>query len=256
MPAARLNRLTNAPPARDPGAGSTAGSRDSRAARPPARELPATALRVERAPMHGQILPHLRQDIVCGRWRPGQRLPEPLLCEEFGVSRTPLRDVFRALESEGLLRLIPHVGAVVTEASTPDLLERMELLGALEQFAAAKVASTADADTIAALSELQEAMIAAGQRGDQRDYFSLNDRFHRRLVLGARNAALADAHEHVMWHVHRARHLANEQEPLDAEPRSHHQRIIDSIIAGDAQAAADAIREHLDQVARLITRKP
>src|ERR1700744_1564646 len=85
-----------------------------------------------RESMHVAILAQLRLDIVEGRWQAGERLPEPLLCEEFGVSRTPLRDAFRILEPEALVELIPHVGAVVTAPDASDIIGAFGVLALLE----------------------------------------------------------------------------------------------------------------------------
>ena len=196
------------------------------------------------------VLPRLRSDIVRGRWAPGQRLREPVLCELFGVSRTPLRDAFRVLESEGLVQVTPHVGVVVTPATTPALREHVELLAALEQFAAGRTAERDEPATRRRLEALHLRMQAAARRGDQGAYLRLNDRLHRAIVLGAGNAALADAHEHARWHVHRARHLANALEPFDPDSATRHQAVIDAILRGDGAGAREAMHVHLDEVAR------
>lgn len=231
-------------------------TRPSRPAPSPPRAASA-GTRAERARRLDDVLPRLRRDIVGGRWSPGQRLPEPQLCALFGVSRTPLRDAFRVLESEGLVQVTPHVGAVVTPATTPALREHVELLAALEQHAAGRTAERADAATRVRLSGLHQRMQAAAERGDRRTYLRLNDRFHRAIVLAAGNTALADAHEHAMWHVHRARHLAYALEPFDAHPTGgHHQAVIDAILRGDAAAAREAMRAHLDEVAQRLADAP
>lgn len=209
---------------------------------------------VWREPMHGQILPHLRQDIITGRWRPGDRLPEPGLCREFNVSRTPLRDALRVLEAEGLVRMIPHVGAVVTEATGPDIGEKMELLTAIEQFAAFKLAQLGTSTAVQRIERLHAEMQEAAARTDASLYYRLNDDFHRTIVLGTGNRSLADAHERVMWHVHRARHLANMHEPLSQNAALHHQGIVDGIVRRDPDAAERAMREHLAEVAQIIAR--
>lgn len=211
-------------------------------------------LAVLREPMRGQILPHLRRDIITGRWRPGDRLREPGLCREFNVSRTPLRDALRVLEGEGLIRVIPHIGAIVTEASSPDIGEKMELLTAIEQFAAFKVARLGSEKTLQRIKRLHSAMQEAAGRGDARRYYRLNDDFHRAIVLGAENSSLAEAHERVMWHVHRARHLANMHEPLSRNAALHHKDIVDSIVGRDPEAAERAMRQHLIEVAQIIAR--
>src|SRR3954451_2412020 len=76
-------------------------------------------------PIHEQVLPLIRRDIIENRWQPGERLPEPDLCAEFGVSRTPMRDVLKILEAEGLVQLLPHVGAVITRLDAPDLADKL-----------------------------------------------------------------------------------------------------------------------------------
>jgi len=216
----------------------------------------ARAVIVSREPIHEQILPHIRRDIVEGRWAPGERLPEPLLCKEFGISRTPLRDALKVLESEGLIELVPHVGAVVTDPSVPDVAEKMEVLAALEQIAAAKVARTRPKATLDAIRRLHKGMQRAAASHDPTTYYRLNDEFHRTIVLGAANKTLAEMHERIMWHVHRARHRANQYERLSEGAAEHHDRIVRHILDGEAAAASQAIAEHLDDVSATILGQP
>lgn len=212
----------------------------------------ARSAMVHREPIHEQILPHIRQDIVLGRWKPGDRLLEPDLCEEFGVSRTPLRDVLKILEMEGLVRLVPHVGAVVTELDSPDLMEKFEVLAGLEQTAARKVAQLRPRDVLARICDLNAAMGEAAAANRVKEYYRLNDDFHRAIVLGAHNATLALIHETVMWHVYRARHYVNEYEPLREGAVEHHSDIVNSILRGDCEAAGIAMREHMEEVMRTV----
>jgi DNA-binding GntR family transcriptional regulator len=206
-----------------------------------------------RRPFNAQILPYIRHDIVTGRWKPNERLSEPMLCRQFGVSRTPLRDAFKVLEAEGLIALVPHVGAVITDPTVPDVGEKMELLISLEQFAAHKLATLRPQAAVARIIECHRAMLDAARNAQAAAYYRLNDDFHRAIVLGTGNKTLADAHEKVMWHVHRARHLANEHEPLSTNAGLHHQGIVDAIEAGEADKAERAMREHLAEVSRIIT---
>jgi DNA-binding GntR family transcriptional regulator len=210
---------------------------------------------VSREPIHEQILPHIRDDNIAGRWPPGERLPEPLLCNECGISRTPLRDALKLLEAEGFVELQPHVGAVVTDPDLEDVAEKMEVLSALEQAAAAKLARTRPPAILETIQRLHEEMKRAALAGDAQTYFHLNDEFHRAIVLGAANRTLADMHEHIMWHVHRARRRANDYERFEQDAAEHHDRIVRHIIEGDAVAAAEAQLEHLEHVSSLILGK-
>jgi DNA-binding GntR family transcriptional regulator len=210
---------------------------------------------VAREPIHEQILPQIRADIIAGRWPPGERLPEPILCSEFGISRTPLRDALKLLEAEGFVELQPHVGAVVTDPDLADVAEKMEVLSALEQAAAAKVARTRPAAILKKIRRLHEEMKRAALAGDAQTYFRLNDEFHRAIVLGAANQTLADMHERIMWHVHRARRRANDYEQFEQDAAEHHGRIVRHIVDGDVTAAAEAQLEHLAHVSNLILGK-
>ena len=202
--------------------------------------------------MHDQILPHLRRDIVENRWKSGERLSEPLLCKEFGVSRTPLRQALKSLESEGLVRLIPHVGAVVTDPDAAEVGETMEILVSLEQLAATRVAQSGSAALLSEIEQIYKKMRAAADAMDVPRYYALNDRFHVTVVNGAGNRSLASLHEKVMWHVHRERHRANFNEPLTGESADSHKELVHAILARQPDAAGLAMRKHLEHVSELM----
>lgn len=207
---------------------------------------------VRYAPMHDQILPQLRRDIVENRWRSGERLSEPLLCKEFGVSRTPLRQALKTLETEGLVQLIPHVGAVVTDPNVDEIGERMEILIALEQLAATRVTEAADRAVLDEIQRVQDAMHEAVEKADAARYFTLNDEFHLAIVRGTRNRSLADTHEKVMWHVHRERHRVNFHESISNYNASSHEELIRAMMQRQPEAAGLAMRKHLEHVSRLM----
>jgi DNA-binding GntR family transcriptional regulator len=207
---------------------------------------------VQRIPIHEQVLPHIRRDIVENRWKPGCRLPEPALCGEFGISRTPLRQALKSLEAEGLVRLVPNVGAVVTDPDEIDLKEKMELLIALEQFATAQVAQADDRAVKTAIARIYRSMRDAAKRGRRARYFELNDDFHRTIVRGTRNATLIALHDKVMLHVERERHRANAGEPFSLEAAERHADIVSHILGRNAPAAGRAMQEHLGYVKDLM----
>lgn len=210
---------------------------------------------VRSAPMHDQILPHLRKDIVENRWKSGERLSEPLLCREFGVSRTPLRQALKTLEAEGLIRLVPHVGAVVTDPDVTDVGETMDILIGLEQLAATRVAQKRPADVLQHIEQIYKEMKQSARRGDAALYYDLNDRFHRTIVGGTGNQSLMDLHEKIMWHVHRERHRINEGESVSVESAESHDPIVDAICNGKADQAGRAMRAHLEAVRELMLKR-
>jgi DNA-binding GntR family transcriptional regulator len=200
-----------------------------------------------RESMHVAILEQLRLDIVEGRWQPGERLPEPLLCEEFGVSRTPLRDAFRILETERLVELIPHVGAVVTAPDASGINGAFEVLALLEAAAAETVARHRSPEVVRKLRKVCELMQIALEKGNHRRYFELNDDFHAAIVEGASNPVLQQTHEHLMWHVYRIRQTINRHRPFSREAGTgeEHQDIVQAIMDGESARAFALVRSHL-----------
>jgi DNA-binding GntR family transcriptional regulator len=128
----------------------------------------------------------------------------------------------------------------------------MEVLAALERLAAERVAETRPAATLSEIRRLHTGMKKAAATRDAATYYRLNDEFHRAIVVGSGNKTLMKMHERIMWHVHRARHRANEYERLSEDAAEHHDRIVRHILAGDAVAAAQATREHLRDVSDTI----
>jgi DNA-binding GntR family transcriptional regulator len=211
-----------------------------------------SAVVVRFAPMHEQILPHLRRDIVENRWKSGERLSEPLLCKQFGVSRTPLREALKTLEAEGLIRLVPHVGAVVTDPGATEIGETMEILIGLEQLAAIRVTQLKRREVLHDVKRAYDEMRLAAREGDAARYYELNNDFHLRIVRGTGNRSLVDLHEKVMWHVHRERHRANEVESVTVESAESHHEIVDAILEHRAEDAGCAMRKHLENVGKLM----
>jgi DNA-binding GntR family transcriptional regulator len=210
---------------------------------------------VSKGLIHEQVLPVLRNDIITNRWEPGERLPEPVLCEEFRISRTPLREAFKILEAEGLVELRPHVGVVVTPLDPPDLADKFEVLIGFEQFAASKVARLRSSETIEAIVQAQDAMEKALAAGDVAQYYDLNDEFHGAIVRGANNATLAQMHHNIMLHVRRARHRVHEYEPAHRTSSERHTAIIGFLQAGDEDGAGRAARAHLEDIANAVLSK-
>jgi DNA-binding GntR family transcriptional regulator len=211
---------------------------------------PASIVRF--APIHDQILPHLRRDIVENRWKSGERLSEPLLCKQFGVSRTPLRVALKTLEAEGLIRLVPHVGAVVTDPGATEIAETMEILIGLEQLAVIRVAQSKRPEVLHDIGRIYEEMRRAARRGDASRYYELNNDFHLCIVRGTGNRSLVDLHEKVMWHVHRERHRANVIEAVTVESAENHHEIVDAILEHRVEDAGRAMRKHLEDVSKLM----
>jgi DNA-binding GntR family transcriptional regulator len=205
-----------------------------------------------RRPLHDEIVPILRQEIITAKWPPGQRLPEPLLCERFGVSRTPLRDALKVLAGEGLLELTHNSGAVVTEPTADDIEGKLALIELLECHAAAEACARASEAELRQIAKLHQQMGEAFARRDMSRYFRLNDEVHAAAIAAAHNATLVDMHTNLSRHVERLRFLANAHEDLSVDSWSEHDNYIQALLARDARRVVITLRAHLQRVSRKI----
>ncbi|MCA0941852.1 GntR family transcriptional regulator [Salipiger pacificus] len=137
----------------------------------------------------------IRQAIIDGEYREGDRLIEAELAERAGVSRTPIRDALRRLEREGFVHIRAGSGAVVAKYSGSDLTDLFEIRAALETLGAGLAALHARAKDLDELEAMCDAMdkIAAGRGTDFLEAFSVqNTAFHLKILEMSRNPQLAE----------------------------------------------------------------
>ena len=135
--------------------------------------------------LYQQVAEQLRQRIFQHVLEPGAWIDELKMAEEFGISRTPLREALKVLAAEGLVTMKVRRGAYVTEVSSKDVRDVYHLLALLESDAAAAVASSADDAQLATLQALHDELGA--HRDDALQFFALNERFHIQLLTLADN---------------------------------------------------------------------
>lgn len=139
--------------------------------------------------LYEEVAESVRQRIFSRELAPGSWIDEVKLAQDFGISRTPLREALKVLATEGLVTMKLRRGAYVTEVSERDLTEVYHLLGLLESDAARTVARRARTEALAELQALHDALEQAGDpaRQDRERFFQLNERFHLRLLELADN---------------------------------------------------------------------
>ena len=128
--------------------------------------------------LRGQVETFLRQAIVEGRFKPGQRLIERELCEQLQVSRPSLREALRLLEAERLIRIVPHRGPVVAAVSLQEARDLYALRALLEGFAAREFALHAPDEPRAQLREAVGDLRAAAQHQDASGIVAAKTRFY------------------------------------------------------------------------------
>ncbi len=183
--------------------------------------------------------------ILDGRFPSGALITEGNVAAALGLSRTPVREAFARLASDGLLKVYPKRGALVVPVSAAEVESVMETRLLVEQFAIEKVIrcetelGPGPADAIA-----KQEGFAAG--GDPRGFLDADHEFHRVFVAAAGNAILLQLHDSMRDRQHRmgltalARDDARTPEALEE-----HRALTRAVTAGDADAAREIIRTHL-----------
>ncbi|MFF4013558.1 GntR family transcriptional regulator [Streptomyces sp. NPDC001843] len=186
-----------------------------------------------------RVLAGLRQDIIAGRLRPGDRLVERELAERFGVSRVPVREAIRALVNEGFVLFETPRRTVVRRLSPTDVRELFELREALEVYAAGLAASRATPEALAELRALLDQAATATGTGDAETITDVNTRFHDRIRALAGNTLLISVMEPVDGRLRWLTRQNVEWHQLLTE----HRELYDAIASGDPdRARAQALR--------------
>jgi DNA-binding GntR family transcriptional regulator len=192
-----------------------------------------------------RIRRELENAIVDGRYPPGSRLDPESLAEQFDCSRTPIREALQQLEASGLVRVLPKRGTYVSEWSAGELAERFEVMAEVEA-ACARLAARRITD--AELAEFEAVHAACGElaeAGDVDAYYLRNSDFHHCIYQATHNAFLTQeaSRLHAMLQPYRRMQLQvrNRMTRSFAE----HDAVVAAIRAGDPEAAAEAMRDHV-----------
>jgi DNA-binding GntR family transcriptional regulator len=201
-------------------------------------------------PLYEEVAELLRQRIFQRALEPGSWIDEMKIAEEFGISRTPLREALKVLAAEGLVTMKVRRGAYVTEVSQQDLSDVYHLLSLLESDAAAVVATKATDAELQELQALHTTLEAAATRGDTAgkantdQFFVVNEQFHMRLLEIANNRwrdqMVADLRKVMKLNRHNSLLKTGRIEESLAE----HRAIMEALAARDAALTAQRVREH------------
>ena len=204
-----------------------------------------SALTLTPRALYEEVAEQLRQRIFRRELEPGSWIDELKIAEEFGISRTPLREALKVLAAEGLVTMKVRRGAYVTEMSEKDLRDVYHLLSLLESDAAGVVAERATPEQLAALAALHAELEAAA--GEREQFFAVNERFHMLLLELAdnrwRSQMVADLRKVMKLNRH---HSLFKQGRIE-DSLSEHRAILAAMVARDASATIQAMRAHFAQ---------
>jgi DNA-binding GntR family transcriptional regulator len=189
----------------------------------------------------------LREAVLTGQLRPGDRLGEVQLAREFGVSRTPIREAIFRLEAEHFATRLVRRGLVVRSISEAHVLEVYTVRAALDQLAASLAAEQATVPDRARLHWVNEQLQLAAERSEHAHMAELNIQFHEALCEAAHNDMLLHFVREIHNWVRRFPETTFSWPGRASTALAEHRSIIEAIDRGDADAAGRLAARHMNR---------
>lgn len=202
-----------------------------------------------------KALVRLQNDIVCGVIAPGTKVSETMLAQRYGVSRGPMREVIRCLESRKLLERTAHVGTRVTSLNPAVLSQLYYVREALEGMAARLAATAMTAEELAALTELLARHEHQQDVREDTAYFQREGDldFHYRVFEGSHNVALCETLTNEIYYLLRmSRYRYSSVGKRPRQALAEHRQIAEAITARDPELAEMLMRRHISRARRNI----
>lgn len=198
-------------------------------------------------PISEVVFSFLRKGILSHQYSPGERLIETEISKELGVSRTPIREAFRKLELEGLVKYIPKKGIVVNPISSKDMEEIFEIRMALEGLMARLAADRMTEEEMEEIDDLFHRMDRAFQEGDHKRLDELHSKFHLLFAKSSKNKRLCQMIESIRDYIKMSRAQAFLNPNRVISLIQEHRDIVDAISRKDGEEAEKLARRHVQQ---------
>ncbi len=178
------------------------------------------------------------------RSRDDIRLDERKLAQDFGISRTPVREAMAQLESEGFVRSVPRRGIYVVRKTKREVIEMITAWAALESMAARLITQNATDEEIAGLREMFTTFVDGKLRAHLDEYSDVNIEFHQSIIKLSHNAVLTDLAENLFTHMRMIRRKTIvEKDRADRSIRDH-MNIIEALESRATDRAEELVRDH------------
>ena len=196
-------------------------------------------------PLRDVVFNTLRQAILRGELKPGERLMEIQLANKLGVSRTPIREAIRKLELEGLVLMIPRKGAEVAEITEKNMLDVLEVRRALEELAVKLACERITEEEIQELKDAADAFQKILSEKDITKIAEADEAFHDVIFKSTGNDRLIQLLNSLREQMYRYRLEYLTREEYHPQLLEEHQQIIDRITRKDQSEAAELIDRHI-----------
>lgn len=206
----------------------------------------------KQAPLRQIVYDTLKDAILSGRVGPGTKLYELKLADEFGISRTPVREALHSLEREFLITSIDKVGYVVKDLYIKDLEEISEIRKSIEWLAAKEALSHCSEDWITRLEENLKQSGKLLARGKQDLFLRMDEEFHNLLYSNSKSERLTRLADNLRKEMQRFRAKAGGSDELARTALDHHRTILAAVKAKDHRELKKAIEKHIDDMRKYI----
>lgn len=195
--------------------------------------------------LRGRVFSQLQNDILNGRYAPGDSLIETRLSEDMGVSRTPVREAIRQLELEGLVQSIPNKGAVVKGISSQDIEDIYTIRMMIEGLAARWAAEKITPEELAELKEAVELEEFYTIKNDTNHLLKFDSRFHDIIFKASKSKPLMHMLSTFHLYIQRARNASLELPERAKAVLEEHKAILQAIIDREPEKAEQLTTRHI-----------
>lgn len=197
-----------------------------------------------------EIVDIIRDRILKGEYKIGEKIKENQIATEFKVSRTPIREAFKQLENEGLIDYVPNRGCFAKGFTRQDIEDIYAVRKALELMAVEWAVSRISGEQIAALQEQSELMEFYTARKDSDKVLELNSAYHNIIYDAAGSRFMAQILRSYKEYIEQTRKVILYEQTYLEEILKEHKKVLDAIIARDVEGAKKAMGEHLEMSQR------
>ncbi|MCX8128943.1 MAG: GntR family transcriptional regulator [Clostridia bacterium] len=203
-------------------------------------------------PLREVIFNTLREAIIVGELKPGERLMEVQLAEKMGVSRTPVREAIRKLELEGLVNMVPRKGAQVADLSVKDIMDVLEVRATLDGLATALSAQRITEEELKELKHVNMQFVNYMEKDNLQGTIKKDVEFHDIIYRSSRNDKLIQIASNLREQIHRFRviYLKDYSSPKDIIKE--HTDIIEAISAKNNEIAETVAQKHIRRQEEII----
>ncbi|GHA93413.1 GntR family transcriptional regulator [Modicisalibacter luteus] len=201
--------------------------------------------KIQHRNLYREVADRVRELIEQGVLTPGERISEKKLCEQFGVSRTPLREALKVMASEGLVELLPNRGARVTRLTVKKVRNTYDVMAALEGLSGELACRNISDEKVATIQRLHETMLDHYRKRDLQPYFRVNQQIHEHIIAAADNDVLEEMYNNLSQRVKRVRYSKKMTEDYWKRAVEDHEAMIEALQKRDGPMLGRILREHL-----------